>query len=133
MIPGPLGLGGGTGLGTLNALHATVGLGGLQQQDQLPGLLGGGAGLQIAGGVSTELAMAGLCALLGGPQSHQVTLNSMQVLQAQQAMAAQALTKQKAAEATIQAKIDAEVEKRMKDLPVQTPSLPATTKVQPDR
>ena len=55
----------------------------------------------------------------------------MLVLQVQQAMAAQAQTKQKAAEAAIQAKIDAEVEKRTKDLPGQTPSLPALTKSQP--
>ena len=33
-------LGGGTGLGALNALHATVELGGLKQQNQLSGLLG---------------------------------------------------------------------------------------------
>ena len=104
-------LGGGTGLSTLSALHSTVGvggLGGLQQTTQLGGLLGGGTAL--TGGVSDELA--GLCALLGGSQSHDVTLNAMQVLQVQQAMAAQAATKQKEAEALIQAKIDAEVEKR---------------------
>ena len=70
-------LGGGPGFGALNAHHATVGLGGLQQQTQLSGLLGGGTALPT-GGVSTELA--GLCALLGGSQSHQVTLNAMQVL-----------------------------------------------------
>ena len=34
-------LGGGTVLGALNALHATVVLGGVQQQNQLSGLLGG--------------------------------------------------------------------------------------------
>ena len=56
-------LGGGASRGALNALHAKVGLGGLQQQNQLLGLLGGGTGLQTTGGVSTELA--GLCALLG--------------------------------------------------------------------
>ena len=87
-------LGGGTGLSSLNALHSAVGiggLGGLQQTTQLSGLLGGGTAL--AGGVSNELA--GLCALLGGSQSHDVTLNAMQVLQVQQAMAAQAATKQK--------------------------------------
>ena len=42
----------------------------------------------------------------------------MQVLQVHQVMAAQAQTKQKAVEAAVQAKIDAEVEKRMKNLPV---------------
>ena len=44
---------GGAGLGTLSALHQTVGvggLGGLQQATQLGGLLGGGTAL--AGGVS---------------------------------------------------------------------------------
>ena len=64
---------------------------------------------------------------------HQVTLNAMTVLQVQQAMAAQAQTKQKAAEAAIQAKIDAELEKRTKDLLVQTPSWPALTKGQPKK
>ena len=80
-------LGGGAGLGALNALHATVctvGLGVLQHQNQLSGLLGGGTGLQTTGGVSTELC--GLCALLGGSQSHQDTLNAMQVLQVQHAI-----------------------------------------------
>ena len=106
--PGPLG---GAGLSFLGALHQTVGvrgLGGLQQTTQLGSLLGGGTA--IAGGVSNELA--GLCALLGGSQSHDVTLNAMQVLQVQQAMAAQATAKQKVAEELIQAKIDAEVAKR---------------------
>ena len=91
-------LGGGPGIGALNALHATVGLRGLQQQTQLSGLLGGGTGLPT-GGVSTELA--GLCALLGGSQSHQVTLKAIQVLQVQQTIAAQAETKLKAAEAAL--------------------------------
>ena len=105
---------GGAGLGTLGALHQTVGvggLGGLQQTTQLGGLLGGGTAL--AGGVSNELAglCAVHCALLGGSQSHDVTLNAMQVLQVQQAMAAQAAAKQKEAELALQAKIDAEVEK----------------------
>ena len=65
---------------------------------------------------------------LGGSQSHQVTLNAMQVLQVQQAMAAQAATKQKEAEAVLQAKIDAEVEKRTKDLAVLPPLSPAKPK-----
>jgi hypothetical protein len=79
---------GGTGLSSLGALHQTVGVGGLGglQQTQLGSLLGGGTA--TTGGVSNELA--GLCALLGGSQSHDVTLNAMQVLQVQQAMAAQA-------------------------------------------
>ena len=113
---------GGAGLGTLSALHQTVGVGGLGglQQTQLGSLLGGGTAL--AGGVSNELA--GLCALLGGSQSHDVTLNAMQVLQVQQAMAAQAATKQKEAEAVIQATIDAEVAKRTEGLVVKpSPSL----------
>ena len=114
---------GGAGLSSLGALHQTVGvggLGGLQQTTQLGSLLGGGTAL--AGGVSNELA--GLCALLGGSQSHDVTLNAMQVLQVQQAMAAQAATKQKEAEAVIQATIDAEVAKRTEGLVVKpSPSL----------
>ena len=60
-------------------------------------------------------------------------LNAMQVLQVQQAMSAQAQTAQKAAEAAIQAKIDAEVEKRTQGLPVETPVLPWLTKVQPQK
>ena len=120
-------LDGGTGLSALNALHSTVGiggLGGLQQTTQLNALLRGGTAL--AGGVSNELA--GLCALLGGSQSHDVTLNAMQVLQVQQAMVAQAATKQKEAEAVLQAKIDAEVEKRTKGLVVLPPPSPAKPK-----
>ena len=100
-------LGGGIGLSALNALHSTVhvgirgigGLGGLQQSAQQNGLLGGGTA--INGSDSNELA--GLYALLGGSQSHEVTLNAMQVLQdlVQQAMAAHAATKQKEAEAVL--------------------------------
>ena len=52
----------------------------------------------------------------------------MQVLQVQQAMADQAQTKQKAVEPAIQAKIDAEVEKRTKDLAVLPPPFPAKPK-----
>ena len=126
MTPGPDPLGG-AGLSSLSALHQTVGvggLGGLQQATQLGGLLGGGTAL--TGGVSNELA--GLCALLGGSQSHDVTWNAMQVLQVQQAMAAQATAKQKEAEALLQAKIDAEVEKRTLGLVVLPPPSPAKPK-----
>ena len=35
---------------------------------------------EVSQTVSGELAMAGLCARLGGPQSHQGTLNTIQVL-----------------------------------------------------
>ena len=69
-------LSGGTGRTDLNALRATAwmgGLGGLQQATQLSGLLGGRG--CSSGGVSNGLA--GLCALLGGSQSHDVTLNAM--------------------------------------------------------
>ena len=115
---------GGAGLSSLGALHQTVGvggLGGLQQATQLGGLLGGGTAL--AGGVSNELA--GLCALLGGSQSHDVTLNAMQVLQVQPVMAAQATAKQNEAGALMQTKIDAEVEKRTSGLVVRPPPSPA--------
>ena len=122
---------GGTGLSSLSALHQTVGVGGLGglQQTQLGSLLGGGTA--ATGGVSNELA--GLCALLGGSQSHDVTLNAMQVLQVQQAMAAQAAAKQKEAEARIQAQIDAEVAKRtaglaLKPPPSSAPPKPKTVK-----
>ena len=80
----------------------------------------------MTGGVSNELV--GLCALLGGSQSHDVTLNAMQVLQVQQAMAAQAATKQKEAEAIIQAKIDAEVAKRTAGLALKPPPSSASPK-----
>ena len=96
----------------------------MQQTTQPNGLLGGGTAL--TGGVSNELA--GLCALLGGSQSHDVTLNAMQVLQVQQAMAAQAATKQTEAEALMQARIDAEVEKRTLGLAVLPPPSPAKPK-----
>ena len=69
-------LSGSTGLTALNALHSAVGiggLGGLQQTTQLGGLLGRGTAL--TGGVTNELA--GLCALLGGSQSHDAALNAM--------------------------------------------------------
>ena len=74
---------GGAGLSSLSALHSAVGvggLGGLQQATQLGGLLGGG--IALTGGVSNHVSneLAGLCALLGGSQSHDVTLNAMQVL-----------------------------------------------------
>ena len=52
----------------------------------------------------------------------------MQVLQVQQAMVAQAETKQKEAEAVLQAKIDAEVEKRSNGLVVLPPPSPAKPK-----
>ena len=100
--------GGGNVLSSLSALHSTVGvrgLGRLQQTTQLGGLLGGGTAL--TGGVSNKLA--GLCVVLGGSQSHYVTLNATQVLQVQQAIAVQAAAQHKEAEALIQAKIDAEV------------------------
>ena len=52
----------------------------------------------------------------------------MQVLQVQQAMASQATAKHKAAEALLQAKIDAEVEKRTLGLTVLPPPSPAKPK-----
>ena len=98
----------------------------LQQTTQLSGLLGEGTAFTGPGDVSNELA--GLCALLGGSQAHDVTLNAMQILQVQQAMAglaAQAATTPKDAIALLQAKIDADVEKRTKDLAVLPPPSPA--------
>ena len=44
-------------------------------------------------------------------------------------MAAQAATKEKDAEAVLQAKIDAEVKKRTKHVPVQSPALPMLTSI----
>ena len=52
----------------------------------------------------------------------------MQVLQVQQAMAAQATAKQKEADALIQAQIDAEVAKRTSGLVVKPPPSPAKPK-----
>ena len=72
--------------------------------------------------------LAGLCALLGGSQSHKVTQNAMQGIHVQHAMAAQAATKQTEAGAVLQAKIDAEVEKRTKGLAVLPPPPPAKPK-----
>ena len=82
-----------------------------------------GGGTSLTGGVSNELA--GLCALLGASQLHQITLNAMQVMQVQQSMAAQAATKQNEAEAVLLANVDAEVETRTNDIAVLPPSSPA--------
>ena len=67
---------------------------------------------------------------IGYPERY---LNAVQVLQVHQAMAAQAATKQKEAEAVPQAKIDAEVEKRTKDLAVLPPPSPAKNQDREDR
>ena len=78
--------------------------------------------------VSRTTQLAGLCALLGGSQSHDVALDAMQVLQVQQAIAAQATANHKDAEASLQAKIDAEVEKRTLGLTVLPPPSPVKPK-----
>ena len=57
-----------------------------------------------------------------------MTLNAKQVLQVQQAMAAQATAKQKEAEALIQAQIDAEMAKSTSGLAVKPPPSPAKPK-----
>ena len=85
-----LGHGGGAvpslGGGAMN-LASLLGGGGLQTQiNPLAGVLGGSTGLLGTAGVPNELA--GLCALLGNQQSHNVTLTNLQVVELQRAVAA---------------------------------------------
>lgn len=112
-----LGLGGGAvpslGGGAMN-LASLLGGGGLQTQiNPLAGALGGPSmGLLGASGVPNELA--GLCALLGNQQSHNVTLTNLQVVELQRAMTAQKLATEKQAAALVQAKIDEKVAEELK-------------------
>ena len=112
-----LGLGGGAvpslGGGTMN-LASLLGGGGLQTQiTPLAGALGGPSmGFLGASGVPGELA--GLCALLGNQQSHNVTLTNLQVVELQRAMAAQREATEKQAAALVQAKIDEKVAEELK-------------------
>ena len=80
-------------------LASLLGGGGLQaQMNPLAGALGGPSmGLLGASGVPNELA--GLCALLGNQQSHNVTLTNLQVVELQRAMTAQKLATEKQAAA----------------------------------
>ena len=112
-----LGLGGGAvpslGGGAMN-LASLFGGGGLQtQMNPLAGAMGGPSmGLLGASGVPNELA--GLCALLGNQQSHNVTLTNLQVVELQRAVAAQKLETEKQAAALIQAQIDEKVAEELK-------------------
>ena len=112
-----LGLGGGAvpslGGGAMN-LASLLGGGGLQtQMNPLAGALGGPSmGFIGASGVPNELA--GLCALLGNQQSHNVTLTNLQVVELQRAVAAQKLATEKQAAALVQAKIDEKVAEELK-------------------
>ena len=72
---------------------------------------------------------AGLCALLGNQQSHNMTLTNLQVVELQRAVAAQELATEKQAAALVQAKIDEKVAEEMKKvapgyLPVQPGAVP---------
>ena len=127
-----LGLGGGAvpslGGGAMD-LASLLGGGGLQTQiTPLAGVLGGCAGLPGTSGVPNELA--GLCALLGNQQSHNVPLANLQVVEVQRAAAAQKLATKKQAAAAVQAKID---EKVAEDLKKFAPSYPPAQAVQPDK
>ena len=112
-----LGLGGGAvpslGGGTMN-LASLLGGGGLQTQiTPLAGAMGGPSmGFLGASGVPGELA--GLCALLGNQQSHNVTLTNLQVVELQRAVAAQKAATEKQAAALVQAKIDEKVAEELK-------------------
>ena len=114
-----LGLGGGAvpslGGGAMN-LASLLGGGGLQaQMTPLAGALGGSSsGLRVLGvnGVPNELA--GLCALLGNQQSHNVTLTNLQVVELQRAVVAQKLETEKHAAALVQAQIDEKVAEELK-------------------
>ena len=84
-----LGLGGGAvpslqlGGGAMN-LASLLGGGGFQSQiNPLDGVLGGSTGLLSTPGVLNKLA--GLCALLGNQQSHNVPLTNLQVVELQRA------------------------------------------------
>ena len=86
------------------------------------GVLGETSGLLGTSGVPNELA--GLCALLGNQQSHNVSLTNLQVVELQRAVAAQKLAMEKQAAAAVQAKIDEKVAEELKkvapsNLPVQ--------------
>ena len=74
--------------------------------------------------------LAGLCALLGNQQSHNVYLTNLQVVELQSAAAAQELATEKQVAAAVQANIDEKVaEGLMKDAPS---DLPAQA-IQPDK
>ena len=65
-------------------LASLLGGGGLNTQiNPLAGVLGGAFGLLGMSGVPNELA--GLCALLGNQQSHNVSLKNLQVVELQRA------------------------------------------------
>ena len=90
----------------------------------LAGALGGPSmGLLSASGVPSELA--GLCALLGNQQSHNVTLTNLQVVELQRAVAAQKLATEKQAAGLVQAKIDEKVAEELKKVAPGAPHAPS--------
>ena len=95
--------------------------GGFQSQiNPLAGVLGGSTGLLGTSGVPYELA--GLCALLGNQQSHNVSLTNLQVVELQRpAVAAQKLATEKQAAAAVQARIDEKVAEEVKKVAPSNP------------
>ena len=83
----------------------------------LDGVVGGATGLLGTPGMPNELA--GLCALLGNQQSHNISLTNLQVVELQRAVAA-----------AVQAKIDKSVAVELKKV---APSNPPAQAVQLDQ
>ena len=124
-----LGLGGGAvpslGGGAMN-LASLLGGGGLQTQSDPPaGILGGSTGLLGMAGVPNE--RAGLCVLLGNQQSHSASLTNLQVVEVQQAVAAQKPVTDKQAAAAVQAKIDENVAEELRKVALSYPEQPPCT------
>ena len=112
-------------------LASLLGGGGLHtQMNPLDGVLGGTMGLFGTSGVPTELA--GLCALLGNQQSHNVSLTNLQVVELQRTVAAQRLATEQRVAATVQAKIDEKVAAELKKVAPSNPPQ-AVQAVQPDK
>ena len=117
------------GGGAVN-LASLLGGGGLHtQMNPLADVLGGTTGLLGTSGVPNELA--GLCALLGNQQSHNVSLTNLQVVELQRAMAAQKLATEQQAAAAVQAKIDEKVAEELKKVAPSNPPAQAVQAAQP--
>ena len=83
-------------------------------------------------GVPNELA--GLCALLGNQQSHNVSLTNLQVVELQRAVAAPKLATEQQAAAGVQAKIDGKVADAMKGVaPGHLPVQPSAGALPPEK
>ena len=109
------------GGGAMNLAYL-LGGGGLQTQiNPLAGVLGGSTGILGMSGVPSELA--GLCALLGNQQSHNVSLTNLQVVELPRAVAAQKLATEKQEAAAVQARIDEKVAEELKKVAPRATSL----------